>query len=132
MFFLVEPPQIVITSDNVTVDAGNTVLFACVGYGTPDPDITWTRGGNQLTNDSRIIIYEKLLTEGGVTYAQSILQLCSAEVTDAGLYSCNMSNMLGNTSSNFELNVTVGGKHTIIYIQQNVESQPKYFTSRIW
>ena len=63
--FFVESAQIAITSDNVTMDAGNTVMFACVGYGTPDPDITWTRGGNQLTNDSSLFtIYEELVTEG--------------------------------------------------------------------
>lgn len=113
MFFLVEPPQIVITSDNVTVDAGNTVLFACVGYGTPDPDITWTRGGNQLTNDtSRITIYEELVTESGATFVQSILEICSAGEIDAGQYSCNVANMFGNSSSNFRLTVNAGGKFT--------------------
>ena len=32
LHFLVEQPQIAITSDNATVDAGSTVIFACVGF----------------------------------------------------------------------------------------------------
>ena len=110
VFSLTEaPPQIVISPDNGTVTAGNTVVFACVGYGTPNPDITWAKSGSQLSNDSRITIYEETVVENGVAFTQSILELCSAEETDAGEYSCTVANSFGNSSVNFELAVTSQG-----------------------
>ena len=88
------------------MDAGNTVMFACVGYGTPDPDITWTRGGNQLTNDSSLFtIYKELVTEGRETFAQSILKIYSANLSDGGQYICLATNLHGNDSATFDLTV---------------------------
>ena len=82
------------------MDAGNTAMFACVGYGTPDPDITWTRGGNQLTSDSSLFtIYEELVTEGRKTFAQSILKICSANLSDGGQYIFLATNLHGNDSA---------------------------------
>ena len=109
-FFPLEaPPRIVSSPDNGTVATGNTVIFACVGYGTPNPDITWAKSGTQLSNDSRITIYEETLVENGVAFTQSILELCSAEEADAGEYSCTVTNSFGNSSVNFELAVTLQG-----------------------
>lgn len=110
MFFPLEtPPRVVISPDNGTVATGNTVLFACVGYGTPNPDITWAKSGSQLSNGSRITIYEETVVENGVAFTQSILELCSAEEADAGEYSCTVANSFGNSSVNFELAVTLQG-----------------------
>ena len=85
------------------VDAGYTITLACVAYGDPHPSISWNRGDTPLSNDSRVTIYEELVTENGITFMQSILELCSAEVVDAGLYS---SNTLGNDTTSFVLTVS--------------------------
>ena len=37
---------------------------------------------------AQITIYEELVTEGGLTFVQSILELCSVETMDSGEYSC--------------------------------------------
>ena len=108
------PPQVVISPGNSTVQAGSTVVFACVGFGDPRPSVTWSTGGGQLSNGTRITIYEELVTENGVDFVQSILEICSAEETDGGQYSCTVGNALGNASVNFELSVTAaGGKFTL-------------------
>jgi len=103
----------VISPGNSTVEAGSTVVFACVGFGDPTPSVTWSTGGVQLSNNSRITIYEELVTENGVDFVQSILEICSAEEADGGLYSCTVGNALGNASVNFELSVTAAGGMTM-------------------
>ena len=104
------PAQIVIRPNQTTnVDAGNTIVGVCVAYGDPNPSITWNRGGTALSNDSRVTIYEELVTENGVTFVQSIIEVCSAEVSDAGQYSCFTENTFGNDTAVFELTVNAQG-----------------------
>ena len=116
------PAEIVIRPNQTTsADNGNTVTFVCVAYGIPDPSISWNRGDTTLSNGSRVTIYDQLLTDNGVTFVQSILELCSAEVEDAGQYSCFAENNLGNDTAAFVL--TVNGKalaYGCMYCQMNV------------
>ena len=105
------PAQIVIRPNQTTsVDAGNTIVAVCVAYGDPNPSITWNRGDTVLSNDSRVTIYEELVTENGVMFVQSIIEVCSAEVSDAGQYSCFAENAFGNDTAVIELTVNAGGK----------------------
>ena len=106
------PPQVVISPGNSTVVEGSTLLLTCVGFGEPTPSVTWSTGGVQLSNNSRITIYEELVTENGVDFVQSILEICSAEEADGGQYSCTVGNALSNVSVNFELSVTAAGGMT--------------------
>ena len=39
---------------------------------------------------TQVTIYKELVTEGGLTFVQSILELCSVETMDSGEYSCNV------------------------------------------
>ena len=111
----IAPPQVVISPRNSTVEAGSTTILTCVGFGNPTPYITWRRGTTELSNGSRTTIYEELVTENGVNFVQSILEICSVGEADDGQYSCTVSNALGNASVNFELSVTaVGGKLDIL------------------
>ena len=114
------PAQIVIRPNQTTsVDAGNTIVGVCVAYGDPNPSITWNRGGTALSNDSRVTIYEELVTENGVTFVQSIIEVCSAEVSDAGQYSCFTENSFGNDTAVFELTVNAGGKAISAHVCQS-------------
>ena len=102
-----------ISPGNSTVVAGSTLLLTCVGFGDPRPSVTWSTGGGQLSNNSRVTIYEELVTENGVDFVQSILEICSVQETDGGQYSCTVGNALGNASVNFELSVTAAGGMTL-------------------
>jgi len=51
-----------------------------------------------------------LVTENGVTFVQSILELCSTEEADAGQYSCFAENTLGNDTTSFVLTVNAQSK----------------------
>ena len=104
-----EPPQLVVTPNaSITVDAGTTVTYVCVGYGEDEPpNIIWEFGDQLLSNDtsSLVTIYENQLMENRLVFTQSILELCSVEVENAGNYSCTANNSRGSNSSSFTLNV---------------------------
>ena len=89
-------------NQTIAVDAGNTITFVCVASGDPNPSISWNRGNTVLNNDSHITIYEELVTENGVIFVQSILELCAQEA-DAGQYSCSADNTVSNDTASFVL-----------------------------
>ena len=105
-------------TEAATVEAGNTITFACMAYGDPDPSISWNRGDTVLINDSRTMIYEGTVTNRGVTFVQSILELCSADEADAGQYSCFANNTLGNDTASFVLTVNAQRKHNVTYTSE--------------
>ena len=116
MLFLccADPAQILIHPNQTTeVDAYNTISFTCVAFGDPVPSITWNKGDTELVNDSRVTIYESVVSSNGVTFMQSILVLCGAEQADAGEYSCFTENTFGNGSVDFVLSVNARGKVAI-------------------
>ena len=97
-------------NQTIEVDTGNTITLVCVAYGDPNPSISWSQGDTVLSNNSRITIFEELVTENGVTFLRSILVLCSAEEADGGQYSCFADNTLGNDTASFVLTVNVQSK----------------------
>ena len=102
--------KIVVAPETTDVDAGNTVLFTCVALGDSLPSITWSRqNGSVLDNDTGVTIYEELVSEGGLIFVQSILEVCSVEELDSGNYSCSADNDFGSDTSTFELTVSAEG-----------------------
>ena len=111
LIYSLVPAQIAIRpNQTIAVDAGNTITFVCVASGDPNPSISWNKGDTVLNNDSRITIYENLVTENGVALVQSILELRSTEEADAGQYSCFAENVLGNDTASFVLTVNAQSK----------------------
>ncbi len=100
------------------VDAGLTVLITCVAYGEPSTYISWVRDSDQTTLDnstsSRVTVYEVLVTEGGLTFTQSILEICSVDETDESNYTCVAENSFGNDTATFKLGVNPEGKKAAI------------------
>ena len=84
-----EEVQIIIYPNSVTVNAGNSVLFACAVYGNPAPGFVWMRP-----------------QEGGVTFVQSILKICNLNLSDGGPYICLATNLHGNDNATFDLTVS--------------------------
>ena len=90
---------------------GNTVTCIACGlasFSQLESVERWQCGW--LSNDSRVTIYEDLVTENAMTFVQSILELCSAEQADAGQYSCIAENTLGNDTASFMLTVNAQSK----------------------
>ncbi len=115
IFLAVFDVTIVIGPEDVTVESGSTVFVTCVAYSEDILSITWIQNDNQTILDNststRVTVYEELVTEGGLTFVQSILEVCSVEVADSGNYSCVASSGVRNDSTSFELTILpVGGK----------------------
>ena len=104
-----------IITESATITAGWTGMFVCVAYGYPVPSLTWEKDGTLLKNQSRSTIYEEQVVENGVTFVQSILEVCSLEQDDAAQYNCNTSNNISSASASFELIV----KHIRMYTLEN-------------
>ena len=84
--------ELVTISDDISLTIGESVLLTCVGYGQPYILITWERNGERLMNDTNVIISEQNFTQGGRLLRQSALSLCNLEISDAGNYTCTVSN----------------------------------------
>ena len=105
------PAQIVIRPNNLTqVNSGDTLTVGCVAYGDPLPHLSWRKDGVELANGSQIQIYEERVTESGITFIKSILEICSASEADIGQYSCTANNTLGFETAEFELQVNTEGR----------------------
>ena len=112
---LSRPAQIVIhPNQTFAVDAGNTIFFSCVAYGNPNPSISWDRWGTALSNGSQVTVHheEVLVTNSwrGLSFVQSILELCRVKEADAGQYSCFAENTIGNDTASFVLTVNAQSK----------------------
>ena len=99
----------ILTEDTVA-QAGNTLLLTCVGYGVPNPEVTWLKDGVLLTNDSQTNIYVQEIEEEGVTFVQSILEICDLDAeSDTGTYYCEATNENGTDTQSLEVSVESEG-----------------------
>ena len=117
------------------VREGNTLLVTCVAYGATLPSVSWTRNGSVLSNSSgdRISIYEETVDEGGVLFAKSVLEICSAESADEGEYSCVATNpvTLQTDMSYFSITVLPSqGKTALVHVHPHTHTHTHTHTHR--
>ena len=103
--------ELVKISNDTSSLLGDTALLSCVGHGQPYVLITWSRNGVNITNNSRVTINETEVTQGGRLLKQSFLELYSVEFSDAGNYTCTLSN--GRATTNATSKLIVLGKKTL-------------------
>ena len=131
-----EHPQIVVApTASLEVDAGTTVTYVCVAFGEDEPpNIFWQFGDDLLSNDSSelVTVYETQLEENGLTFTQSILELCSVELEDGGTYSCTANNSRGSNSSSFTLTVRARSKRNKYLKLPYVIVLSLQFLQRLW
>ena len=110
LFLLPSPVADVVVAppSNVYVRAGETIVLACAGIGN-DPQISWATNGVTTTNgtDDRVAIYDEFNVQNGVRYIQSILEICSTQTSDEGVYECTVTSRTLSSSVNFTLSVNV-------------------------
>lgn len=107
---LLSAAEVVILTEDTVAQAGNTLLLTCVGYGVPNPELTWSKDGVALMNGSRTNIYVTVIEQEGVMFVQSLLEICSLDaVDDTGTYSCTASNENGTDTQSLEVYVQSQG-----------------------
>ncbi|XP_078361310.1 contactin-4-like [Oculina patagonica] len=95
------PASLDINPVNVTVNESSSASFRCNASGDPKPVVTWFKGDMQLTTGGRIVI-------GGDS-----LTVLNTIASDAGQYSCNVSN---------GLNFHVGIAYLLVQVAPNITS----------
>ena len=93
------------------VETDSTLIFTCLAIGRPLPFINWTNNGTTLVNNSTVLIYWQLMTEGGITFVRSILQTCA---TNSNNYRCIANNTVGVGVFNFGFDLNLEGKCQLI------------------
>jgi len=91
------------------VGVGTTTILTCVGFSDPTSSVIWNMEGAEVNNDSRISIYEQLLTVNDVNWVLSNLVICGVDYADGGQYSCTVGNAMMNASVTFEISVNIEG-----------------------
>lgn len=114
------PADIVVKPTDSEVYEGATILATCVAYGgSEQPVISWFKGDSltPLDNSSRVIVYQDTITENGLNFSVSILELCGVGVEDDAVYHCQAENANASVTytdrANFTLTVISGGTYRL-------------------
>lgn len=102
--------SLVALSNHTSLSEGGTALLTCVGYGTPDVEVSWSFNNETVTNSPTVTVIsdERVLPEQGVM-RQSTLQICDAdEISSTGEYMCIIS--VGPLSQNASTQLFLSGK----------------------
>ncbi|PNJ44447.1 LOW QUALITY PROTEIN: LRIG3 isoform 4 [Pongo abelii] len=78
-----------------TVTKGETAVLQCIAGGSPPPRLNWTK------DDSPLVVTERHFFAAG----NQLLIIVDSDVSDAGKYTCEMSNTLGTERGNVRLSV---------------------------
>ena len=81
---VLDVPQIVFITTNITVIGGDEVNFTCLADADPMPTVTWYRSNSVVGDNSN---------------NSATLHIPSAQPSDDGEYYCVAVNILGQTSS---------------------------------
>ena len=95
--FTTGPAEITITPENTAVLFGESATFTCTAVGEPQPTTSWEFNGQTLTTDDK---YNISSSNMGFTSTLVILDLVE---TDAGVYTCNVTNTYGDDSAAAQL-----------------------------
>ena len=95
--------NIAVAPPDTTATAGATVIFTCVAVGVPLEEIVWLKDGYPVADlgPNRVNFTQR--RNASVQALQSILQICSLQPSDTGMYTCRTGT--GLASANFTLTV---------------------------
>ena len=97
-----------ISQNQVTVSPDPVVVF-CETAGYPRPTITWFFNGDPVTANENVtidtVVSPRENTTLGLGLATSLLLLKVTRPSDAGVYECVSSNLLGNATDRTNLTV---------------------------
>ena len=84
--------------DMYTVSEGSSINLECNATGVPAPDVTWSYGGSSLMSNGVDYNISRSVVQTSETFSvTSTLTVIISEREDAGVYSCNASNGVGDT-----------------------------------
>ena len=84
---------------DVRVNNGSNVTFNCVSFSYASVNYTWLRNGTLLDDDDVNIIISTDSDEDNNNYTTTLMIL-DVQLSDNGVYVCNVTNREGTTLSN--------------------------------
>ena len=88
----ISAPTVAVSPAKLTVNEGRSASFQCSVTGNPDPTVVWSRVHSQS-------VLSQSAVSGG------ILRFRNVKESDAGIYRCSASNILGNAQDDTQLEV---------------------------
>ena len=89
---------------NQTANEGQTVVFTCQATGEPLPNISWSFNDISINNEINLNKYYTSRSSIDITVT-STLTIMNVELSDAGTYTCNATNVVSNDTSSGVLTV---------------------------
>ncbi|XP_015767637.1 PREDICTED: uncharacterized protein LOC107346360, partial [Acropora digitifera] len=90
----ISAPTIAVSPAKLIVNEGSSASFQCSVTGNPEPAVTWSRVNSQ-----------SLLSQSAVS--GGMLRLRNVKGSDAGIYRCSATNILGNAKEDSQLVVNI-------------------------
>ncbi|GAB6026403.1 Down syndrome cell adhesion molecule-like protein 1 [Chamberlinius hualienensis] len=108
-------PKISSTTSSFQVTSGDRLVIPCVGQGKPAPNLKWFKknGNSQLT---------EIAANNNIRLTQSSLIIKKTDVSDAGIYVCELYNSNGRSQHDFTLSV---------YEKLSVDITPKVHLAKV-
>jgi len=97
----ISAPSVVVSPVTLTVNEGGTASFQCSASGNPEPAVAWSKLDNQSKNIQS-------------AFSRGKLQLKHVAGSDAGLYQCSATNILGDSRKVVRL--TVNGMLLVVLL----------------
>ena len=95
----ISAPTVAVSPANLTVNEGQSASFQCSVTGNPELAVVWSRMNSQLE-----------LSQSAVS--QGMLRLRNLKESDAGIYRCSATNILGNAQEATQL--AVNGEYSVL------------------
>ncbi len=80
---------------DTSISLGESFFLTCVARGYPLPAVSWRRDGAPIAPGVEFNITEFQMPILNVSTVTSILELCNAQLTHSGIYTCEAQNSLG-------------------------------------
>lgn len=96
--FILEAPTFTKKMEDKEVKVGMSIVFECMGNGWPQPKVRWWKDGVLLMSSYRHFM----------TANDQLLIITDIKDVDAGVYQCEMSNVLGIETTTARLTIKSG------------------------
>ena len=105
-------PVIETLSSDIEIIVNESITIQCISFGFPRPTISWSHNEVTLEENDMFLDVNRFVIDD-ITVG-SILTRRNTQPRSAGIYSCEVINIVGNT--NKAVKVTVIGKNIILVI----------------
>ena len=113
LLYVVPPPVVISDPVDTLANNGSNIMFNCTSFSYESISYTWLKNGNTILSDSDKFIISSN-HEGSNTFTITLMIL-DVQLSDNGVYVCNVTNREGTTLSNAATLSVIGTLHSCIF-----------------